>query len=71
MLIRSHRLLCVHISAVVMNLIFSYNGRDFVPPGPVLWSVHSSGVGREVASEDGGQNLLSTSAFSCLLLPVC
>jgi len=37
---------------VVANLIFPYNGRDFVPPVPVFWSVHSRCVGIEVAREE-------------------
>jgi len=63
-LVRSHRLTFVQVPQVVTNLIFSYSGRDFASPIPVLWSIHSRGVGREVASEDSGKRLLSTSAFS-------
>jgi len=51
-LVRSHRLMHVQIPQVVMNLIFSYSGRDFAPSIPILWFRHLRGVGREVASGD-------------------
>jgi len=51
--IRSHRLMYVQVPHVVTNTIFSYSGRDFAPPVPILWSIHLRGVGREVDSKDG------------------
>jgi len=43
-LVRSHRLTYVQVPQVVTHLIFSDGGRDFAPPAPVLWSIHSRGV---------------------------
>jgi len=43
---------------VVTNLIFSYSGKDFAPLVPILWSIHSRGVGREAVSEDQGKNVV-------------
>ena len=49
---------------MVLNLTFSYSGRDFAPPVPVLWSIHSRRLEREVAVKTEDKVLLSTSAFS-------
>jgi len=57
-LLRCHRLIYVQVPQVVTNLIFSYSGRDFAPPLPILRSINSSGVGREVAGEDSGKNVV-------------
>ncbi|KAK4818982.1 LOW QUALITY PROTEIN: hypothetical protein QYF61_022649 [Mycteria americana] len=35
--------LYVQVPQVVVNLIFSYSGRDFAPPVPILWSIYSRG----------------------------
>lgn len=56
------RLRYVQVLQVIPNLIFSYSERDFAPPGPVLWTKHLRGVGREVTREDRGK--MSASAFS-------
>ena len=48
----------VQVLQVATNLIFSYSGRDFAPPFPVLQSIHSRGMGREVASEDWGKKIV-------------
>jgi len=42
----------VQVPQVIMNLMFSYGGRDFTPPVLALRSVHSRGVGREADSKD-------------------
>ncbi|TRZ07694.1 hypothetical protein HGM15179_019411 [Zosterops borbonicus] len=39
-LIPSHRLMYIRVPQVVTNLIFTYNGRDFVAPVPILLSIH-------------------------------
>jgi len=49
-LIRSHELMYVQVPQVVLNMIFSYSGRDFAPPVPALWSIHLRDVGGEDAS---------------------
>ena len=54
-LTRSHRLMYVRVLQAVTNLIFSYSQRDLALPVPALWSIHSRGVGREVASKDWGK----------------
>ena len=46
------------VPQVVTNLIFSYSGRDFASPVPVMQSIHSRGVGREAASEDWGKKVI-------------
>lgn len=48
----------VQVPQMVTNLVFSYSGKDFAPPVPALRSIHSRGVGREVASEDWGKKKL-------------
>ena len=47
-----------------MNLILCYSERGFTLLFPILWSIDFGGPRREVASEDWGKKLLSTSAFS-------
>lgn len=61
-LVRSYTLMYVQVPQVVMNLIFSYRGRDFSPQVPALKSIHSRGVGRE-ADRGTEAKLLSTSGF--------
>jgi len=50
-LVRSHRLLYVQVPQMVMNLIFFYSGKRFGPLVPILQSIHSRGVGRELAKD--------------------
>jgi len=37
---------------VVTNLVFPYSEGDFIPLVPILQSINSGGMRREVASED-------------------
>ena len=64
----AQNLMYVQVPQVVSNLTFSYSGRDFAPPVPVLWSIHSRGVGRETASEDRGREVVE---YLSLLLICC
>lgn len=47
---------CAFWSLMVMNLIFTFRGRDFAPPVPILLSIYSRSVGREVAFEEWGKD---------------
>ncbi|KAK4827897.1 hypothetical protein QYF61_022320 [Mycteria americana] len=49
------------VPQVVMNLIFSYSGKDFAPPVPVLRPIHSR---ERLPVKTEAQKLLSTSVFS-------
>jgi len=51
-LIRSLRFMYVQTPQVVTNLIFPYRGRGFTPLVPILWSIVSGGMRKEVATED-------------------
>jgi len=51
-LVRSHRLLYVHVPQVVLNLVFWYIVRDFAPLEPILQFISWGGARREAASED-------------------
>jgi len=62
-LVRSYRLLYVLVPQVATNLIFPYSGRVFTPLTPILQSIDSGGVRREVASEDGGKKLTEYLSF--------
>lgn len=44
--------MCAHVPWMVMNVIFTYTGRDFAVPAPILLPIHSRVMGREVAIED-------------------
>ena len=53
---------------MVTNLVFPYSGRGFTPLVPVLESIYSRGVGRDIASEDHGKKVvghLSLLLMSC------
>jgi len=47
----------VQVPQVVPSLIFSYSGRGFTPPVPILQSINWRGARRETASEDLGKNV--------------
>lgn len=54
-----------------MRLIFSYSGKDFASPVPVLPSIHSRGVGRGISIEDWGKSCWVPQPSACPQLPVC
>jgi len=51
-LIRSHEFVYVHVPQVVSNLIFSYDGWDFIPPVPDLGFRDLRNLGRATDSEN-------------------
>lgn len=46
-----------------MNQIFTYHGRNFAPPVPILLSTHLRDVKTDTAIENGGKKMLSTPFF--------
>lgn len=52
-LVRSHKVMYIHIPQVVMNLILQ--GRDFTPPVLTLLSSQARGVITELAIEECGK----------------
>ena len=62
-LFRSHRLKYVQVPQVVSDLIFSYDGKDFIPSGPPSSFRDLRNVGREMIVENWGRIVFSTSAF--------
>lgn len=60
------RRIYVQIPQMDPNLIFSCNRKDFGPLVPILQSINSGGVEREIASEDGGKKVVEY--FSLLLV---
>lgn len=59
----------IQVSQVVSNMIFSYDGCDFIPPVPTLQSIHWKGVWRAIHNQKNeGKYLLNTSAFSTLVV---
>lgn len=55
---------------MVINLIFTFNERDFAPPVSILLSIHTRGMGIEVALEDGWKLSWVAQLSPPLLLPV-
>lgn len=69
-LLESHGLVYVQILQVVLNLIFSYDGKDFSPQVPSLRLMGLRNVGRVIISYKWGKKkLLSTSAF-CMYMVI-
>lgn len=53
-----HRFTYIEVLYVIMNLSFSYTGKDFAPPDSVLQSTHLRGRGRGIAIEDWGKKVV-------------
>lgn len=64
-LVVSHRFIHNQVLYIIMNLIFSYRGRDFPPPVPNLQSIHLRDVGGEIAIEDWGKRVEFLSLLHC------
>lgn len=47
-----YKLMYIQVPQVVMNQIFTYCGRHFGPPAPILLSIHSRDVKTELAIEN-------------------
>ena len=63
-LVSSRGLVYVQVPYMVSNLIFSYDKQDFVPPVPAVRFGDLRDVAREIASENWGKKMWSTSCFS-------
>ena len=67
-LIRTHRLVDVQVPQVVMNLIFSYSGRDVTSPIPSYQTKHLRAVWQAVIREDLDKKIVK---YLSLLLNCC